>query len=44
MMELGFVDGGHSLAHVRNDTGKMAVMAANRGLVFWHDYAAPATF
>jgi hypothetical protein len=43
-VELGFVDGGHSLAHVRNDTEKMAVMAAPRGLVFWHDYGGSGDF
>jgi len=43
-VELGFVDGGHSLECVRNDTEKMAVMAADRGLVFWHDYGGLGEF
>ena len=37
-VELGFIDGGHGLKFVRNDTLKMAKMMAGRGLVFWHDY------
>jgi len=37
-VELGFIDGGHALKFVRNDTIKMAAMMAERGLVFWHDY------
>lgn len=37
-VELGFIDGGHALRFVRNDTIKMARMMAERGLVFWHDY------
>jgi len=37
-VELGFIDGGHALEFVRNDTIKMARMMAERGLVFWHDY------
>jgi hypothetical protein len=37
-VELGFIDGGHALKFVRNDTIKMARMMAERGLVFWHDY------
>jgi len=43
-IELGFIDGGHSLKHVANDTTKMAVMAAPRGLVFWHDYGGGGNF
>lgn len=43
-IELGFIDGGHSLSHVRNDTEKMAVMAADRGIVFWHDYGGLGEF
>ena len=43
-IELGFIDGGHSLAHVRNDTEKMAVMAGDRGIVFWHDYGGLGEF
>ena len=37
-VELGFIDGAHSLDYVRSDTIKMAQMMAERGLVFWHDY------
>ena len=37
-VELGFIDGGHGLKFVQNDTLKMATMMAERGLVFWHDY------
>jgi predicted O-methyltransferase YrrM len=37
-VELGFIDGAHTLRFVENDTRKMAVMMAERGLVFWHDY------
>ena len=43
-IELGFIDGGHSLKHVMNDTMKMAVMAASRGLVLWHDYGGQGDF
>jgi hypothetical protein len=37
-VELGFIDGAHTRQFVENDTLKMAVMVADRGLVFWHDY------
>lgn len=37
-VELGFIDGGHGVEFVRNDTLKMAGMMAERGLIFWHDY------
>jgi len=43
-VELAFIDGAHSLPCVRNDTLKMAVMAAERGLVFWHDYGGRGRF
>lgn len=43
-VELVFIDGAHSLAHVRNDTGKAAIMAADRSLVFWHDYGGKGSF
>ncbi|HEY2905368.1 MAG TPA: class I SAM-dependent methyltransferase [Vicinamibacterales bacterium] len=41
---LGFIDGAHSREHVENDTRKMAVMMADRGLVFWHDYGGKGRF
>jgi hypothetical protein len=37
-VELGLVDAAHDLAHVRNDTIKMASMITDQGMVFWHDY------
>lgn len=43
-VELGFIDGAHSLLHVQNDTRKMAAMMADRGLVFWHDYGGRGSF
>lgn len=43
-VELGFIDGAHSRQHVENDTRKMAVMLADRGLVFWHDYGGKGRF
>jgi hypothetical protein len=43
-VELGFIDGAHSRRHVENDTAKMAVMMADRGLVFWHDYGGKGRF
>jgi hypothetical protein len=43
-VELGFIDGAHALQYVRNDTMKMARMAADRGLVFWHDYGGKGRF
>jgi len=43
-VELGFIDGAHSREYVENDTRKMAVMMANRGLVFWHDYGGKGRF
>lgn len=43
-VELGFIDGAHSLDYVRNDTEKMAVMMSERGLVFWHDYGGKGSF
>jgi hypothetical protein len=43
-VELGFIDGAHSLPYVRNDTMKMARMVADRGLVFWHDYGGKGRF
>ena len=43
-VELAFIDGAHSLAYVKNDTEKVAVMAAERSLVFWHDYGGKGTF
>jgi len=30
--------------HVENDTRKMAIMLAERGLVFWHDYGGRGSF
>jgi hypothetical protein len=41
---LGFIDGAHSREYVENDTRKMAVMMADRGLVFWHDYGGKGRF
>lgn len=43
-IELGFIDGAHSLKYVQNDTVKMARMMADRGLVFWHDYGGQGSF
>jgi hypothetical protein len=43
-VELGFIDGAHALPYVKNDTLKMAVMAADRGLIFWHDYGGKGRF
>lgn len=43
-VELGFIDGAHSLPYVRNDTMNMARMVADRGLVFWHDYGGRGDF
>ena len=43
-VELGFIDGAHTLRHVKNDTEKMASMMAERGLVFWHDYGGKGQF
>lgn len=43
-IELGFIDGAHALPFVRNDTEKMAVMMAERGVVFWHDYGGKGRF
>jgi predicted O-methyltransferase YrrM len=43
-IELGFIDGAHTLEYVKNDTEKMAVMMADRGFVFWHDYGGKGEF
>jgi hypothetical protein len=43
-VELGFIDGGHALRQVKNDTLKMAVMMAERSLVLWHDYGGKGRF
>jgi predicted O-methyltransferase YrrM len=43
-IELGFIDGAHAYEFVKNDTEKMAVMMAKRGLVFWHDYGGRGEF
>lgn len=43
-VELAFIDGAHALEFVKNDTEKMAVMMAQRGLVFWHDYGGRGEF
>jgi hypothetical protein len=43
-VELGFIDGAHSRRHVENDTQKMAIMMADRGLAFWHDYGGKGRF
>lgn len=43
-VELAFIDGAHTYAHVRNDTEKVAVMMAPHGLVFWHDYGGKGRF
>ncbi len=43
-VELALIDGAHSRRHVENDTEKMAVMMADRGLVFWHDYGGRGSF
>jgi predicted O-methyltransferase YrrM len=43
-VELAFIDGAHSLPHVKNDTEKVAVMVADRSLVFWHDYGGKGSF
>jgi hypothetical protein len=43
-VELGFIDGAHTLRYVDNDTRKMATMMSERGLVFWHDYGGKGRF
>jgi hypothetical protein len=43
-VELGFIDGAHTLRYVKNDTEKMAAMVSDRGLVFWHDYGGRGQF
>jgi hypothetical protein len=43
-VELGFIDGAHARQYVENDTRKMAVMMADRGMVFWHDYGGRGRF
>lgn len=43
-IELAFIDGAHTYEYVRNDTEKVAVMMAPRGLVFWHDYGGRGQF
>ena len=43
-VDLGFIDGAHAEAFVRNDTMKMAVMLSRRGYVFWHDYGGRGSF
>ncbi|MBI1765637.1 MAG: class I SAM-dependent methyltransferase [Acidobacteria bacterium] len=43
-VELGFIDGAHARRYVESDTRKMAVMMAERGLVFWHDYGGKGDF
>ena len=43
-VELGFIDGAHTREYVENDTRKMAMMMADRGLVFWHDYGGRGRF
>ncbi|MBI3654610.1 MAG: class I SAM-dependent methyltransferase [Acidobacteria bacterium] len=43
-IELGFIDGAHSYEYVKNDTEKVAVMMAERGLVMWHDYGGKGRF
>src|SRR5262249_30731109 len=43
-IELGFIDGAHTRQYVENDTLKMAIMMADRGLVFWHDYGGRGDF
>ena len=37
-VDLGLIDAAHDLAHVQNDTLKMARMISDGGMVFWHDY------
>jgi len=43
-IELGFIDGAHTYEYVKNDTEKMALMMAEKGLVFWHDYGGKGRF
>lgn len=43
-VEMGFIDGAHTQPFVQNDTVKMAIMASERGLVFWHDYGGKGHF
>jgi hypothetical protein len=43
-IDLGFVDGAHGYKFVKNDTEKMALMMADNGLVFWHDYGGKGRF
>jgi predicted O-methyltransferase YrrM len=43
-VQLAFVDGAHTYAHVKNDTEKIAVMMAADGIVLWHDYGGKGEF
>jgi hypothetical protein len=43
-VDLGLIDGAHDVAHVQNDTLKMARMMSDRGIVFWHDYGGKGKF
>jgi Methyltransferase domain len=43
-VELAFIDGAHSLQHIRNDTEKVAIMAAERSMILWHDYGGKGSF
>ena len=43
-VDLGLIDGAHDLAHVKNDTVKMASMMSDRGIIFWHDYGGKGAF
>jgi len=37
-VDFGLIDAAHDVVHVQNDTIKMARMASQEGVVFWHDY------
>ena len=43
-VDLGLIDGAHDVAHVQNDTLKMARMMSEHGIVFWHDYGGKGEF
>lgn len=37
-MDVVFIDGGHSYAHVESDSREAMAMAAEKGIILWHDY------
>ena len=40
-MDLVFIDGGHTLELVQNDTKAAKQMVAKYGVIAWHDYLNP---